>query len=172
MFDESLGGFPSEIVCMIDRVCTTRTIRYPLDEPNPKDDGRFGKIIEEHHLESGSVHGRCQADMRGLELKTKNLSTKSNNINIAYFKIPENAAGVNMVDQAYNKIKDRLALEEFEFDKESGLIHIKRFTIYENLTFDKFRFNVKMRNYSFDVNKNKLKKMYKKTIPIFDDLVA
>ena len=81
MFDESLGGFPSEIVCMIDRVCTTRTIRYPLDEPNSKDDGRFGKIIEEHHLEPGSVHGRCQADMRGLELKTKNI----NLINVILF---------------------------------------------------------------------------------------
>jgi len=172
MFDNPLGGLSSEIVCMIDRVYTNRTIRYHSDEWSCKDDGRYGKIIEQFHLEPGTVHGECKADMPGLELKSKNINTKSNDINIAYFKRPENDAGVNMVIQAYNKIKDNLVFEEFYFDKETSEIQIKRATLYQGLTLDNFRFNVKMRNMSFDVNKNDLKDMYKRTTPIFNDLDA
>ena len=172
MFDNRLGGLSSEIVCMIDRVCTNKTIRYYSDEWSCKDDGRYGKIIEQFYLEPGAVHGECKADMPGLELKSKNILTKSNSINIAYFDRPENDAGVNMVIQAYNKIKDNLLFEEFYFDKETNEIQIKRATLYQGLTFDNFRFNVKMRNMSFDVNKNDLKDTYEKTIPLFNDLDA
>ena len=118
MNDYSLGGLSSEIVCMLDRASTNKTIKYFADEYHHLDDGKFGKIIEGAYIETGAVHQLCQADIIGTlephvvtkdcEIKSKNLKTKSNDIKIAEFKKPANADGVNMFYQAYNKIKDSL----------------------------------------------------------------
>jgi len=103
-------------------------------------------------------------------LKSKNISAKSNDINIAFISDP-----VDMVIRVYDKIKDRIGLEEYEFDKETNRIIVKRFVIYENLSYENFiagvRFNNRSRKgWSFDVNKNKLSQMYEKTIIVFDDI--
>ena len=171
MIDNSLGGLSSEIVCMITKASTNKTIRYSEDEWHTKDDGRFGKIIEDLYIESGGVHGRCEADIKGCEIKSKNLASKSNDIKIAEFYRPINADGVNMIYQAYNKIKDSLLFAEYVVP-ESGAIIVKRITFFQDLPWPKFKSFVKMRDMNFDINKNKLKKMYKKTTVIFDDLEA
>jgi len=179
MIDYSLGGLSSEIVCMLDRASTNKTIKYFEDEYHDLDDGKFGKIIEGAYIERGAVHKLCQADIIGTlephvitkdcEIKSKNLKTKSNDIHIAEFSKPVNAAGVNMFNQAYDKIKDSLCYIEYEV--ESDVIIVKRITLYRDLTFQKFK-SVRINGMSFDINKNKLKKMYKKTTIIFNDLEA
>ena len=169
MIDNPLGGLSSEIVCMLDRVSTNKTIKYSEDEYHPKDDGRFGKIIEDFYIEAGGVHGRCEADIKGCEVKSKNILTKSNDIKIAEFYRPVNDAGVNMFYQAYDKIKDSLLFSEYVVP-ESGAIVVKRITFFQDLPLQKFKSFIRIRNMSFDINKNKLKKMYKKTTVIFDDL--
>jgi hypothetical protein len=171
MITESLRGrSSSEILLFIDNVCENRIIRYPLSEHNYRDDGAIGKKIELVHLEPGTVHGKCEADMRGLELKSKNLNAKSNNINIAFF-----TNLIDMFPRTYEKIKDRLGFEEYEFEPGSNQIIIKRFTIYEDLNYEKFRHYVQMsmrnKGTSFDINKNRLKDMYEHTTVIFDDTV-
>ena len=171
MFVEFNGGqsMPSEILSFVKRVYTNKEIQFELDEYNRKDDGAIGKKIEEVHLEPGTVHGKCESDMPGLELKSKNINSKSNDINIAFISDP-----TDMVDRVFNKIKDRIGFEEFEFDEELNRVVIKRLTIYENLSFENFRIGVRFTNrsakgFSFDVNKNKLSQMYEKTIIVFDD---
>tara|TARA_B110000858_G_C17691729_1_gene421548 strand:- start:49 stop:585 length:537 start_codon:yes stop_codon:yes gene_type:complete len=178
MNDYSLGGLSSEIVCMLDRASTNKTIKYFADEYHHLDDGKFGKIIEGAYIETGAVHQLCQADIIGTlephvvtkdcEIKSKNLKTKSNDINIAEFKKPANADGVNMFYQAYDKIKDSLCYMEYEV--VSDVIIVKRITLYQDLPIQKFKSNIRINGMSFDINKNKLKKMYKKTTPIVDDL--
>jgi len=178
MNDYSLGGLSSEIVCMLDRASTNKTIKYFADEYHHLDDGKFGKIIEGAYIETGAVHQLCQADIIGTlephvvtkdcEIKSKNLKTKSNDIKIAEFKKPANADGVNMFYQAYNKIKDSLCYMEYEV--VSDVIIVKRITLYQDLPLQKFKSNIRINGMSFDINKNKLKKMYKKTTVIVDDL--
>ena len=178
MNDYSLGGLSSEIVCMLDRASTNKTIKYFADEYHHLDDGKFGKIIEGAYIETGAVHQLCQADIIGTlephvvtkdcEIKSKNLKTKSNDIKIAEFKKPANADGVNMFYQAYNKIKDSLCYIEYEV--VSDVIIVKRITLYQDLPLQKFKSNIRINGMSFDINKNKLKKMYKKTTVIVDDL--
>ena len=180
MIDNSLGGLSSEIVCMLDRASTNKTIKYFEDEYHDLDDGKFGKIIEGAYIEKGAVHQFCKADIIGTlkphvvtkdcEIKSKNLASKSNDIKIAEFYRPVNDAGVNMIYQAYDKIKDSLCYIEYEV--ESDVIIVKRITLYQDLPWQKFKSFVRIRNRSFDINKNKLKKMYKKTTVIFDDLNA
>ena len=171
MIDNSLGGLSSEIVCMLTTASTNKTIRYSEDEWHPKDDGKFGKIIEDFYIEPGGVHGRCEADIEGCEIKSKNLASKSNDIKIAEFYRPVNDAGVNMIYQAYDKIKDSLLFVEYVVS-ESGALIVKRVTFFQDLPWQKFKSFVRIRNRSFDINKNKLKKMYKKTTVIFDDLLC
>jgi len=178
MNDYSLGGLSSEIVCMLDRASTNKTIKYFEDECHHLDDGKFGKIIEGAYIEKGAVHQLCQADIIGTlephvvtkdcEIKSKNVKTKSNDIKIAEFKKPANADGVNMFYQAYNKIKDSLCYMEYEV--VSDVIIVKRITLYQDLPLQKFKSNIRINGMSFDINKNKLKKMYKKTTVIVDDL--
>ena len=178
MNDYSLGGLSSEIVCMLDRASTNKTIKYFADEYHHLDDGKFGKIIEGAYIEKGAVHQLCQADIIGTlephvvtkdcEIKSKNVKTKSNDIKIAEFKKPANADGVNMFYQAYNKIKDSLCYIEYEV--VSDVIIVKRITLYQDLPLQKFKSNIRINGMSFDINKNKLKKMYKKTTVIVDDL--
>ena len=181
MNDYSLGGLSSEIVCMLDRASTNKTIKYFEDEYHDLDDGKFGKIIEGAYIEKGAVHQFCKADIIGTlkphvvtkdcEIKSKNLASKSNDIKIAEFYRPVNADGVNMIYQAYDKIKDSLLFAEYVVP-ESGAIIVKRITFFQDLPWPKFKSFVKMRDRNFDINKNKLKKMYKKTTVIFDDLEA
>ena len=178
MNDYSLGGLSSEIVCMLDRASTNKTIKYFEDECHHLDDGKFGKIIEGAYIETGAVHQLCQADIIGTlephvvtkdcEIKSKNLKTKSNDIKIAEFKKPANADGKNMFYQAYDKIKDSLCYIEYEV--VSDVIIVKRITLYQDLPLQKFKSNIRINGMSFDINKNKLKKMYKKTTVIVDDL--
>ena len=118
MVDNSLGGLSSEIVCMLTTASTNKTIRYSEDEWHLKDDGKFGKIIEDFYIEPGGVHGRCEADIEGCEIKSKNLASKSNDIKIAEFYRPVNDAGVNMIYQAYDKIKDSLCYIEYEVESD------------------------------------------------------
>jgi hypothetical protein len=164
-------SMPPEILSFVNRVYANKEIQFGLNEYNNKDDGAIGKKIEEVHLEPGTVHGECAPDIPGLlELKSKNISAKSNDINIAFISDP-----VDMVIRVYDKIKDRIGLEEYEFDKETNRIIVKRFVIYENLSYENFiagvRFNNRSRKgWSFDVNKNKLSQMYEKTIIVFDDI--
>ena len=163
---------------MLDRASTNKTIKYFADEYHHLDDGKFGKIIEGAYIERGAVHKLCQADIIGTlephvvtkdcEIKSKNLKTKSNDIKIAEFKKPANADGVNMFYQAYNKIKDSLCYMEYEV--VSDVIIVKRITLYQDLPLQKFKSNIRINGMSFDINKNKLKKMYKKTTVIVDDL--
>jgi hypothetical protein len=171
MFNNTLGGLSSEVVCMLDRACANITIRYNEDEWHSKNDGRFGQIIQDLYVEPGGVHGRCEADLKGCEIKTKNLASTSNDINMADFNNPWNADGVHMFHQTYNKIKDSLCFVDYVLS-EPGVIIVKRITLYQDLPLKKFKSYIRIRNMNFNVNKNKLKLMYKKTKIIFDDLVA
>ena len=57
-----------------------------------------------------------------------------------------------------------------EYEVVSDVIIVKRITLYQDLPLQKFKSNIRINGMSFDINKNKLKKMYKKTTVIVDDL--
>ena len=96
----------------------------PFTCPTNKDHaGAIGMIIEKKLI--SNVHGRNESDVHKLELKTKNIDSKSL-ISLAKYTNP-----VDTFNRTYKKVKDNLLLIYWKQVKDK--IHLVRSELYSNL---------------------------------------
>jgi len=133
------------------RVVKNKIINYPKHLHNKKDSGAVGKFVEDYFIDS--PHGNNTEDIKGLELKTKDIES-GNDISIAGYNNP-----VEMFERTYNKIKKRIGYIQYKIRKDK--IHIVSFKIYEKCTLINFKIFVRSIK-----NKSKIKyRIYAKDLP-------